>query len=312
MEEPMSNTPADEVTDMLVLAAVDRAERHGDRATRAVPIWEVLGHLGVAVRTRRARHVRVSLEALEASGSLELSRRHGVPVWVLTRSGRRRLSRARRAGRVPVLPESPQHRKWREARRLAEQRIEEFRAELGDAVEHTQELLDAPVLAAPVDGDVDLALGVTSDVWFEVGDRLHRGCRRLGSASYCLWEWREPDDARPDTDDLSDPCDRAFDARRRALRRARRSGRRNTRLWDSRPELVLLGQAIREVREEQEMSAGALAGKAGIAERRMARLEAGKLDPDYDLMLRLADALSVESSTFVLRAEALDTKDEPQ
>jgi transcriptional regulator with XRE-family HTH domain len=78
-------------------------------------------------------------------------------------------------------------------------------------------------------------------------------------------------------------------------------------LWDSRPELVLLGQAIREVREEQEVSAGELAGKAGIAERRLARLEAGKLDPDYDLMLNLADALSVEPSTFVLRAEALET-----
>jgi ribosome-binding protein aMBF1 (putative translation factor) len=312
MEEPMSNTPADEVTDMLVLAAVDRAERHSERAARAVPIWEVLGHLGVAGRTRRARHVRVALKALEASGSLELTRRHGVPVWALTRSGRRRLSRARRAGRLPVLPESPQHRKWREARRLAEQRIDEFRAELGDAVEHAQELLDAPAPAAPGLGTADVALGVTSDVWFEVGDRLHRGCRRLGSASYCLWEWREPDDARADVDDLGDPCDRAFDARRRVLRRARRSGRRNTRLWDSRPELVLLGQAIREVREEQEISAGELAGKAGIAERRLARLEAGKLDPDYDLMLRLADALNVESSTFVLRAETLETRDEPQ
>jgi hypothetical protein len=39
----------------------------------------------------------------------------------------------------------------------------------------------------------------------------------------------------------------------------------------------------------------------------MARLEAGKLDPDYDLMSKLADALNVEPSTFVLRADALET-----
>jgi DNA-binding XRE family transcriptional regulator len=303
----MSNTPADEVPDMLVLAAIDRAERHGDRATRGVPVWEVLGHLEIAVRTKRARQVRVLLEALEASGSLERSRRHSVPVWALTRSGRRRLSRARRAGRVPALPESPQHRKWREARAMAGQRIEEFQLELRDAVEHAQELLDAPVPASP-----ELVLGLNSDLWFELGEQLHRACRRLGSASYCLWEWREPDGARADKDDLSAPCDGAFDARRRAVRQARRRGRRNPLLWDSPPELVLLGQAIREAREQQELSVAELAGKAGISERRMARVEAGRLDPEYELMSSLADALGTEPSTFVLRAEVLAKTEAPR
>ena len=135
----MSNTPVDEVSDVLVLAAIDRAERHKER--KGAPIWEVLGHLDIAWRTKRARQVRALLEALETSGSLERSRRHNVIVWTITSKGRRRLSRARSAGRVPVLPESPQHRVWRESRALAEQRIEGFRLEVCDAIEDAEELL---------------------------------------------------------------------------------------------------------------------------------------------------------------------------
>lgn len=228
----MSNTPADEVPDLLVLAAIDRAERHGGRATKGVPVWEVLAHLDVAGRTRRARHVRELVQALVVSGSLQHVRRRGVPVWALTSGGRRRLSRARRAGRVPVLPESPQHRRWREARTLAEQRIEGFQLELLDTVEHAQELLDALAPGPSADGP-GVGSGLSSDVWFELAEQLQRAGRRLGSASYCLWEWREPDDARADVDDLSAPYDKAFDPRRREVRRARRGGRRNTLLWDA-------------------------------------------------------------------------------
>jgi len=306
----MSNTPVDEVSDVLVLAAIDRAERHKER--KGAPIWEVLGHLDIAWRTKRARQVRALLEALETSGSLERSRRHNVIVWTITSKGRRRLSRARSAGRVPVLPESPQHRVWRESRALAEQRIEGFRLEVCDAIEDAEELLAAVVADLPGLGRPDAALGLCSDVWFEVGERLQRACRRLGSASYCLWEWREPGDAHADVDDLSAPCDRVFDAKRREACRARRTGRRNTLLWDSDPGLVFLGQAIRQLREEQELSVGELAGKARIAERRLVRLEAGQLDPGYDLLLKLARALNTEPSTFAARAEALATKERSQ
>jgi ribosome-binding protein aMBF1 (putative translation factor) len=309
MEEPMSNTPADEVPDVLVLAAIDRAERHGGRATKGVPVWEVLAHLDVVRRTRRARHVRELVQALVVSGSLQRSRRRGVPVWALTSGGRRRLSRARRANRVPVLPESPQHRRWREAHTLAEQRIEGFCFELRDAVEHAQKLLDALAPGPSADGP-GVGSGLSSDVWFELAEQLQRAGRRLGSASYCLWEWREPDDAQADVDDLSAPYDKAFDPRRREVRRARRGGRRNTLLWDSGPELVFLGQAIREAREEHELSVDELAAKAGIPARRLARLEAGQLDPGYDLLLKLADALSTTPSTFAARAQAHETKEQ--
>ncbi|HSZ13094.1 MAG TPA: helix-turn-helix transcriptional regulator [Solirubrobacteraceae bacterium] len=300
----MSNPPVVEVSEMLVLAAVERAQRHSGSGAEGVPVWEVLGHLDIKRRTKRARRVRGLLGELEESGSLKCSRRRSVSVWTLTGRGRRRLSRARRAGRLPVLGESPQHRRWREARGLAERRIEGFRGELLDLVEHAEELLAIPAPASPAPDGQGAALGVCSDVWFEVGERLQRACGRLGSASYCLWEWREPEDSRADIDDLGGLGDEVLDARRRAVRRARRGGRRNTLLWDSHPELVSLGWAVRQLREERGMSVGELAGKTGIGVSCMASLEAGRLDPDYELLGKLADALDTKLSALVIRGEA--------
>jgi ribosome-binding protein aMBF1 (putative translation factor) len=313
MEEPMmSNVAVDGVSDVLVLAAIDRAERHSGRDIPGVPLWTVLGHLDVAARSKRAREVRVRLDELVAAGSLERARRHGVPVWVFTVRGRRRLSWARREGRVPVLPESTEHRAWREARGLAEQRIEGFWLDLLEAVEHARELLDAPAPGPPVLEGPGAVPGPASDVWFEAGERVQGACRRLGSASYCLWKWRKPEDARADVDRHVEPGDRAFDPEERDRLRARRRGRRNTLLWDSAPELVFLGRAIRQQREQQNITAGELAAKAGVGKRRLQRLEAGRLDPDFELLGNLADALSTKPSTFVVRAEALKAKGRPQ
>src|ERR1700686_2395557 len=68
--------------------------------------------------------------------------RHRFSAWTMTAKGRRRLARARRVGAI-VLPESPQHKVWREARELAGERIDRFRAELRDALGDTHALLDA-------------------------------------------------------------------------------------------------------------------------------------------------------------------------
>jgi hypothetical protein len=94
------------IPDELVLAAVERAIRHYPNDASAVPPWEVYDHLGVPKRSGAARRVRARLAALEAAGSLVGSRRHGVLLWALTSTGRRRLQRAQRAGNVPELPES--------------------------------------------------------------------------------------------------------------------------------------------------------------------------------------------------------------
>jgi len=211
-------TPPGPPSDELVLAAVERAARHRDKASPAVPIWAVLEHLHLARRSAAARHVRSRLDALCAGGWVERSRRHGVPTWQLTPSGRGRLEAVAGAAGMPVLPESPQHRAWRNARTLAAQEIERFRG-------HMQDQLDAAALLL----DADPPAG--SDAWFELAEGLRSACRTLASASYCLHEWDEPDDAAADLDDGLDPGDEQLEPTARRHRRALRAGRRNVALW---------------------------------------------------------------------------------
>jgi ribosome-binding protein aMBF1 (putative translation factor) len=294
MEEPMGIT---EITDALTLTAVERAVRHRPPGTRrAVPTWVVYEHLGVSSRSRSARLLRARLAALDGR-ALSRGKRHGVVTWELTSAGKRRLSRLRAKGTLPVLPESPQHRAWREARALAEQRIEGFRTALLEDVKRAHVLLGSPQEPGQP----------PSDAWFELGERLHQGCKRLASATYCLREWPEPDDAHADIDDHTDPDDQAFDAKQRVQRRARRAGRRNTRLWESDPDLVHLGWAIRLERQRQHMSTVEFARKVGVSERLIVRLEAGQADPDYELLLTLARALNLKPAALIGRArEAKD------
>jgi hypothetical protein len=213
----MSNTPED-VPDSLVLAAIDRAERHNPAHPPGAPIWSVNEHLSIPRRSRPAQRVRAQLDALEGAGSVERSQRHGAATWTLTSTGRRRLTRARSAGQVPELPDSPQHRAWRSARMIAAEEIERFRASLRARLEQAELLLDAE--RPP-----------HSDAWLELAEQLQRACRRVGSASHCLYEWPEPDDERADVDEHLEPADAGSDEDDRARRRARRAGRRNVRLW---------------------------------------------------------------------------------
>lgn len=296
----MSSTKT--VPDPLVLAAIDRAERHDPAKQAGVPVWRVFDHLSIAKRSGPARRVRAGLNALETTGSLVRSRRHGTPTWALTTAGRRRLTLARRAGNLPELPESPQHRAWRNAKTTAAQEIDRFLSSVRDALSDAAGLLDADP-------------AVASDAWFELGERLQRDCRRVGSATYCLREWIEPDDTRPDVDDHSDPSDKGLDPDEQTKRHARRIGRRNFRLWDTPTPadaekakhgrwLIALGRAIRKLRAERNMSAGELAAAAGLKLGRLGAIEAGRLDPPYDIFFALAVGLGVKSSELVQRAEA--------
>jgi hypothetical protein len=192
------------IPDELVLAAIERAIRHYPRKTSAVPAWEIYDHLGFPTRSGAARRVRARLNAMQEAGAVERSRRRGLDVWALSSTGRRRLQRVERTDKVLELPESPQHRAWRDAQATAAQEIERYRAELRERLEQALRLLDVDPFA-------------DSDAWFELGERLRPPCRRLGSAVHCLREWREPDDARADIDDD---------------RTGYRSGRRNIRYWD--------------------------------------------------------------------------------
>jgi transcriptional regulator with XRE-family HTH domain len=66
-----------------------------------------------------------------------------------------------------------------------------------------------------------------------------------------------------------------------------------------------LGHAVREQRERCRLSPSALAAAAGVDEKRIRALERGQLDPEYELLLALADALEVPAGALVIRAEEL-------
>jgi hypothetical protein len=213
--------------DELLLAAVERAERHrtvrgelaGTGEVMGVRLSRIVDHLGFIHGSWTTRRLRPHLIALGDAGMLKYGRRHGIIVWELTGRGRNRVSRARRAGRVGDLPESPQHRAWREARGAAAVRIGEFHATVLRSADEVGRLLSED--------------SAHSDDWFELGEHLQRACRQLGSATHCLREWGEPDERRADIDSYIEPEDRCLPPGERNRRRSRRRGRRNVRNWDA-------------------------------------------------------------------------------
>jgi transcriptional regulator with XRE-family HTH domain len=82
---------------------------------------------------------------------------------------------------------------------------------------------------------------------------------------------------------------------------------------DSSPmqELAAFGQAVRELREQRGMSLDALARASRLprgrkmSSRRIGRIEAGEVDPRYDELIALADALDVTPGTIIAYAEQL-------
>jgi hypothetical protein len=174
------------VADILVLAAIDRAERHNQvEGVQRSNIAEHLGFVHAALTTRR---LRPQVDALIAAGAVRCFQRGGSNVWGLTSTGRRRLTLARRAaGGSLGLPEAPQHWKWRHARTEAAERIDGLRQDVRDSLKEARSLLD--------DGQA------CADDWIELSTRLQKRCARLGAGTYRLHEWAEPDDTHADIDD---------------------------------------------------------------------------------------------------------------
>jgi transcriptional regulator with XRE-family HTH domain len=73
-------------------------------------------------------------------------------------------------------------------------------------------------------------------------------------------------------------------------------------------DLRVLGRAIRELREERRLGLAALAAAADIPEPALAAIEAGRRDPGYRRLRRLAAALDLTSTALLLRVEELDTQ----
>ncbi len=202
------------VSDELVLAAVERAERHREREGDGVMMSDIAEHLGFVHGSWTTRRLRPQIEAFIAAGLLVRSRRHGVVVWGLTSSGRRHVARE---GESVVLPESPQHRVWRHARALAAERIDGVCERASGVLGEAMDALDSE--------------GVRSDAWFALAERLQSACWQLGSVMYCLSEWPEPDDDRADVDDRTEPDDEEVNPEELGGVRYRRGGRRNVWKW---------------------------------------------------------------------------------
>lgn len=66
--------------------------------------------------------------------------------------------------------------------------------------------------------------------------------------------------------------------------------------------LLLLGETVRGLREQGGLSVGELSSATGVEEARIVALEEGLLDPDYDLLLTLAEGIGVPDTAFYVRA----------
>jgi transcriptional regulator with XRE-family HTH domain len=64
-------------------------------------------------------------------------------------------------------------------------------------------------------------------------------------------------------------------------------------------ELLRLADTFRQVREQQRLSVTELAARAGIDVQQIIALEAGRLDPGYDVLIALAYGMGVRVSTLV-------------
>ncbi len=176
------------VSDAVVLAAIDRAERHRGGTGEGVRMSNLAEHLGFVHGAWTTLGLRPQLDALIKAGALERVKRQGLVRLVLTEEGRTQAARARR---TIVLPESPQHRAWRQTRKKAVERIDGLREEARRVVQDAGRLLDAE--------EAD------SEALFLLAVRLGEALQYLGSATYCAREWAEPDDARADADDDRPP-----------------------------------------------------------------------------------------------------------
>jgi transcriptional regulator with XRE-family HTH domain len=67
--------------------------------------------------------------------------------------------------------------------------------------------------------------------------------------------------------------------------------------------LIRFGETFRQVREQQRVSVAELASRTGISTQRISNLEAGRLDPTFDVLMRLARRMGVRASALIPRPE---------
>lgn len=190
----MAPTPL--APDLIVLSAIERAELHGSRSFPGAYRSDVVRHLGFDWHSGTARSLLKQLKSLEADRYVEVGTKlRERSIVRLTRRGLTHLQRARweqvSEAMPNALPESPQHRAWREAHEAAIEGFDRFLVSTTAVGEEAHTLL--------MDPD-----GGSSEELMQLGDRLHREFWRLASATYCLREWAEPHDGHGDSEGPGD------------------------------------------------------------------------------------------------------------
>jgi DNA-binding MarR family transcriptional regulator len=177
------------VSELEVLAALARAELH---ATRWKPYpSDIANHLGWRWSGVAARGLYPHLERLASAGQLApvepSPRKRSHQQWRVTAAGRRRLASA-----GPIhLPESPQHRRWRQDRDVAAWALDAVRSQAWDVIEEVSDLLSGPEGDLPTLGD-DFVKGLTR--------RFEKSFRATGLALRMYEQWAEPSDLAADDD----------------------------------------------------------------------------------------------------------------
>jgi transcriptional regulator with XRE-family HTH domain len=77
----------------------------------------------------------------------------------------------------------------------------------------------------------------------------------------------------------------------------------------SKPQLVILGRAVRELRERHGVSADLLAARTSNTLQRIHELETGRIDPDYEELVVLAEkGLGIRLSALVAHAARCESQ----
>lgn len=74
-------------------------------------------------------------------------------------------------------------------------------------------------------------------------------------------------------------------------------------------DLLFLGQAVSQLREQQGVSTEELAASTSVEQTRIQALESGRFNPSYDLLIVLAEGLGIRPSRFFIRAEEIQTEE---
>lgn len=70
---------------------------------------------------------------------------------------------------------------------------------------------------------------------------------------------------------------------------------------DTSADLIRFGQTIRQVREREGVSVADLVARTGIDAEQINAIEAGRLDPAFDVMIALAKGIGVRLSALIPR-----------